>query len=265
LYEGTVKKFGDKVYIRTLPDITVSTYNKGQKLNVESPSAANKTLSIDKGSYFSFLLEDVDEVQSDLDRLSAWTETAGKQLQENVDQTVLQGIYASGHASNMGITAGVKSAGFNLGTSASYISLTKDNILDYICDCGAVLDEQNCPDDGKRWIVMPPIFTNLVKRSDIKDCSMTGDGESAIRNGRIGIIDRFTVYVSNHVKSVTDTYTCFYVMFGHPIGLSFAAQLDKTESITSQDTFGKIVRGLMVYGYGVTKSEAIGCLYARKG
>lgn len=99
----------------------------------------------------------------------------------------------------------------------------------------------------------------------IKDASLTGDGESVIRNGRIGIIDRFTVYASNHVKSVSDTNTCWYIMFGHPIGLSFAAQLEKTETITYQDTFGRIVRGLMVYGYGVTKSEAIGCLYAHKG
>lgn len=51
LYEGVIKKGGDKVYIRTLPDITVSTYTKGQKLAVQSPSAVNKTLNIDQGKY----------------------------------------------------------------------------------------------------------------------------------------------------------------------------------------------------------------------
>jgi len=264
--EGTIKKYGDKVYIRTLPDITVSTYNKGQKLNVESPSAANKTLSIDSGKYFAFLLEDVDEVQSDLDRLSAWTETAGKQLQEQIDTAVLQGIYASGHASNMGTTAGVDSAGFNLGAySGSGLPITKSNIIDYIADCASVLDEQNCPDDGKRWIVLPPLFTNLISKSDLKDASLSGDGESIARNGKLGIIANMTVYKSNHVKSVSDTNTCWYCPFGHPMAISFASQLDKTETITSQDTFGKIVRGLMVYGYSVTKTEALGILYGYKG
>jgi hypothetical protein len=260
-----IKKGGDKVYIRTLPDITVSTYTKGQKLAVQSPSTTNKTLNIDQGRYFAFLVEDVDKVQSDLDMLSAWTETAGKQLTESIDQAVLQGIYASAHASNMGTTAGVTSSAYDMGTSGSQIALTKDSIVDKIAECASVLDEQNVPNDGKRWMVLPPVFTNLLIRSDLKDVSMTGEGSSPIRNGIWGKVDRFTIYQSNHVKSVTDTYTTWYCMFGHPLALSFAAQLEKTETIKSQDTFGDIVRGLMVYGYGVTKTEALGVLYARKG
>ena len=270
-YEGTIKKGGDKVYIRTLPDIDVSTYTKGQRLVVQSPTTTNKTLNIDQGMYFSFLLEDVDEVQSDIERVNAWSETAARQMQVKIDQAILQAIYTSGHASNQGATAGVKSASFDLGVLTAPLALDKTNVLDTIANAGAVLDEQNVPDDGKRWMVLPPIFTNLISRSDLKDASLSGDGESILRNGRMGIIDRFTIYKSNNLYSVADTIsatsasvTDWYPIFGHPIALTFASQLEKTESIKSQDTFGTIIRGLEVYGYSVVKTEAMGNLCAYK-
>jgi hypothetical protein len=107
-------------------------------------------------------------------------------------------------------------------------------------------------------------MAGMLKKSDLKDASMTGDGQSVLRNGRLGMIDRFTLYQSNNTYSLTDTVTCWYVPFGHPKALTFASQITKSEKLRATDTFGDLVRGLNVYGFKVVNDDALGELYVRR-
>jgi len=267
MYEGDIKKFGDVVNIRTYPSITIGNYVKGQALDIQVPSSTPTSLTINKGKYFNVLVDDVDEAQSDINLLDEFAKAAGEDIAVAIDRDVLQNVYSSADTDNVGTTAGVSSGGFDLGESTDPVLLTKVNILDTIVDANSVLDEQNVPDD-ERWIVLPPIFTNLISKSDLKDCSMTGDKESIIRNGKIGKIDNMTIYMSNNLYSVTDgttSNTCWYCLFGHPIAISFAEQLVETYIERANNTFGKFLRGLHVYGYDVTKAEGLGYIYAEKG
>ena len=84
--------------------------------------------------------------------------------------------------------------------------------------------------------------------------TITGDSTSPLRNGRLGMIDRFTVYMSHNIKK---TGANFDVIAGHKMGFTFASQMTEMETIRSESTFGNIVRGLQVYGYKVVKPEAI--------
>lgn len=165
MYEGQIKKFGDVVNIRTYPDITVGTYAKGQDLDIQVPDSTPTTLTIDKGKYFNFLVDDVDEVQSDIDLVNAFSDTAAEQLKVAIDADVLTGVYSSASADNIGQTAGVISAAFDLGVAGTPETVTKENILDYIVDVNTVLDEQNVP-PSERWITFPPIIAGLIKKSD---------------------------------------------------------------------------------------------------
>jgi len=61
-----------------------------------------------------------------------------------------------------------------------------------------------------------------------------------------------------------DVGTCYYSLFGHRAGLSFASQITETEKLRNPYDFGDIVRGLKVYGYKATKPEAYGVLYCKK-
>lgn len=262
-YEGEIKNQGDKVIIRTVPNITIKDYKKGQKLDNERPESAPVELLIDKAKYFGFELDDIDKVQTDLPLFEKWTTDASEQMKISVDTTVLGSIYADVAAANMGATAGRKSAAFNLGTTGSAVQITKANALDYIVDCGTVLDEQNVPETG-RWMVIPAWMAGLIKKSDLKDASLTGDATSVLRNGRIGMIDRMTLYLSNNVATASDTGTKYYIMFGHKAGLTFASQLSKVRTIELTDTFGSAVQGLNVFGYKVIKPEALGVMYCYK-
>lgn len=265
-YEGEIKDMGDKVNIRTIPSITVSTYQKGLNLATQVPTNAIITLNINQGKYFNVLVDDVDAVQADIRLMDTFTNDATEQMKIAIDTSVLSGVPASAAAANQGLTAGAISTNINLGVAGTPLLVTKINILDVLVDVGQVLDEQNVPETG-RWIVIPSWMAGLIKKSDLKDAAITGDSVSPARNGRLGMIDRFTIYVSNNLTNATDGSfgKAFSCVAGTKDAITFASQVTKMETLRSTSTFGNIVRGLNVFGFLVAKPEALVFLYVAKG
>ena len=258
-YEGEIRRMGDTVNIRTQPNITIREYVKGQNLVVENPDSPKLQLLIDKGEYFSCIEDDIDRVQSDIKLMDMWSKDASEQMKVKIDQRVLTDMLPDIAAANKGATAGQQSAAFNLGTTGSPLTVTKDGasattpVVDLIVDMGTVLDEANVP-ESDRYLVIPARMAGLIKKSELKDASLTGDSTSPVRNGRLGMIDRFTLYVS-HNLSVSSGKTS--IIAGHKMGFTFASQMTEMETLRAQSTFGNIVRGLQVYGYKVVKPEAL--------
>jgi len=258
-YEGEIRSMGDTVNIRTTPEITIRDYVKGQTLTVENPDKPKLQLVIDKGEYFACVEDDVDKVQSDINMMDTWSKDASERMKIKIDQRVLTDLLPDIAATNKGATAGEQSASFNLGTSGAPLTVTKDGassttpVVDLIVDMGTVLDEANAP-EGDRYLVIPAKMAGLIKKSELKDASLTGDGTSVVRNGRLGMIDRFTIYVSHNLYVDSGKYS---LIAGHKMGFTFASQMTEMESLRAESTFGNIIRGLQVYGYKVVKPEAI--------
>lgn len=262
-YEGEIKAHGDTVNIRTTPELTIRSYEKGMTLVVERPDKPKLQLLIDQGDYFSAVEDDVDKVQSDINLMNAWSSDAAEKMKIVIDSKVLTGILPDISALNSGATAGRISGNINLGATGAPLQVTKSNVLDYIVDAGTVLDEANAPESG-RFMVIPAWMAGLIKKSDLKDASLTGDSQTPLRNGRLGMIDRFTLYSSHNLNRVVDsTYNCFSVIAGHKQGITFASQMTNMENLRAESTFGTIIRGLQVYGYKVVKPEALAKLYVR--
>lgn len=265
-YEGEIKNQGDKVIIRTKPTISISDYKADGVLGVQRPVGSSLELLIDKGKYFNLILDDVMEIQSDLNQMSMWADDASEQFKIVIDTDVLAGILGAANAKNKGTTAGKVSGGINLGVTGTPLALVNEaptggevEVLDAILRLGQALDEQNIPETG-RWVVMPTWMATLVKRSELRQAYLSGDGVSMLRNGRIGMVDRFTLYTSNLLPSgvaggLAAGETVVYA--GHSHGLTFASQFTKTETLRSTETFGQLVRGLQVYGYKVLDDIAI--------
>lgn len=263
-YEGEIKAHGDKVQIRLTPEVTVRPYQKGMNLTVERPDKPKITLEIDQGEYFACIEDDVDKVQADINLMDEWSKDASEKMKLAIDAKVLTNILPDISTFNMGATAGRISQSINLGSAGAPVQVTKTNVLDLLVDAGTVLDEANAPESG-RFLIIPAWMAGLIKKSDLKDASLTGDSSSVLRNGRLGMIDRFTLYTSHNLNSVVDsTYRCFSVIGGHKMGLTFASQMTEMDSIRAESTFGNIVRGLQVYGYKVVKGEALTKLYVRQ-
>lgn len=253
-YEGEIKDHGDKVIIRTVPDITIRDYVKGQDLIYDEPESPAVELNIDHGKVFAFKAHDVDKKQSDIKYVDSWSQDGSDRMKIKVDSDILATIPADAHAQNRGDAAGLKSQDINLGTSAAPLLVNKNNILDVLVDFATVLDEQNVP-DSNRWVVLPPRICGLIKKSDLKDASITGDGQSILRNGRIGMIDRFKIYSSNNVNVASSK---FDIVFGHKSALTFAGQITEMESLRNPNQFGDLIRSLFVFGYETIKSESLG-------
>lgn len=256
-YEGEIKRMGDTVNIRTTPEVTIRSYVKGQTLTVESPDKPKIQLGIDKGEYFACIEDDIDKVQTDIKLMDEWSKDASERMKIRIDQRVLTDILPGVAAINKGANAGRISANINLGTIGSPRALTATGataILDYIVDLGTVLDEANCP-ESNRYLVISARMAGMIKKSDLKDASLAGDGTSILRNGRIGMIDRFTIYMSHNLK--IDTGGKINVIAGHKMGFTFASQMTEMETLRAESTFGNIVRGLQVYGYQTVKPEAL--------
>jgi hypothetical protein len=264
-YEGEIKNVGDKVIIRTVPDITIRDYVKGQALVIQRPEAPNKELPIDKAKYFNFICDDIDKHQTDIKLMNSFSDDAGQQMAISIDTGVLADIYADAVAANKGATAGKISLNINLGAAGAPLAVGKATILEVMVDCRTVLGEQNIPKNS-RFFVMPEWMSGMIMKSDLKDASLAGDGTSIMRNGRLGVIAEFTLYESNLLTSASDAgKTAFHCIVGQKSALSFAAQMTKMESLRAESTFGTLVRGLNVYGYETLKGEALIDLYAYNG
>lgn len=267
-YEGEIKNEGDTVKIRTKPTITIKDYRADGDLEVERPVGSVIDLNIDQGKYFNLILDDVMEVQSDLNLMSMWADDASEQFKITVDTAVLLAMLGQADAKNRGTTAGKITSSINLGATTTPLAVqiseptatfTQVSVLDAILRMGQALDEQNIPETG-RWLVVPTWFATMIKRSPLSQAYLSGDSVSMLRNGRLGMIDRFTLYSSNLLPfgTAAGLQSTEYVLYaGHAHGLTFASQFTKLETIRSERTFGNLLRGLQVYGYKVIDGKAL--------
>jgi hypothetical protein len=266
-YEGEIKNQGDKVKIRTKPTITISDYLADGELAIQRPAGNVIELNIDKGKYFNTILDDVMDIQSDLNLLSMWSDDAAEQMKITIDTDVLEGILDTATAvTNRGATAGAISANINLGITTAPLALAARSpgageveIVDALLRLGQVLDERNIPETG-RWVVLPTWAATLIKMSELREAYLSGDGTSMLRNGRIGMVDRFTLYTSNLLPTgvAGGLAAGEYAMYaGHSHGLTFASQMTKMETLRSEHTFGTLMRGLQVFGYKTVDGHAL--------
>lgn len=264
-YEGEIKSKGDSVVIRTVPSMAVRDYEIGGGLQYDTPTSDSVELQIDRAKYFAFKISDIDKHQSDLNLMDKWSTDGGEQMKIAIDGTILGEAYADADAMNAGASAGAESGDINLGATGAPVEITKDNVLDIVVDMGTVLDEQNVPETG-RWLVLPAWLAGMLKKSDLRDASAMGDSTSAVRNGRLGMLDRFMVYTSNNLSRTLDnTKNVTNVMFGHKKALTFASQMTEMDTLKNPNDFGSLIRGLNVFGFEVIDPKAMGHLYAVKG
>lgn len=258
-YEGEIKEQGDKVIIRTTPDVAIFDYTKGQVLPVQNPQPNVIEFPIERAKGWNVHIDDIDKFQTDLAYLENWSGDAAQQMKIAWDRDFLSDVYADADAANTGANAGAISGNINLGvvggtavTIGTGSGQTKP--IEFLLKVAQVFDEQNTPEDDRK-IVVPAWFTARLKNSDIKDASLTGDSKSALRSGRVGMIDRLEVFNSNLLPKAGSNWTGIAC---HRSAISFAAQLTKNEILDKlEQTFGSRARGLAVADWKVLKPQQL--------
>jgi len=277
-WQGEISGIGDTVIINTIPSINIYSYSVGQTLNYDVPAPSTITLTITKGKYFGVNVNNLLEMQAKPKLMDMFTNDAAEQMKIQIDKDIMYSNFNQGAAGNQGVAAGQISGAYNLGSDTAPVTLSAANILGYITSMSSVLDEANVP-ESDRFLVISPSERQLLMASPLAQAQFMGDGESALRNGRIGVIDRFTVYVSNLIPRGAAAKTWMNpntgldsasgsalkrhaILAGHKSGITFASQIAKVESLQNPNDFGTLVRGLNVYGSSVVQPNAITMMVA---
>jgi len=285
-WQGEIAGMGDKVIINTAPTISVTNYTAGSTLSYQVPQADVQEMNIDKGKAFAFQINDVLDYQSKPNLLDMFSADAGEQMKIAIDSNVIYNTVFSAAAANQGTGAGVKSASYSLGTSGAPIALNATagdaaNVLTKILQLSSVLDEQNVP-ESDRFLLIDPSTRALLMNTNLAQAQFMGDSSSIVRNGKIGVIDRFTVYVTNQLPFAAANATVWtsgdgtettqaattnaarrkMIVAGHKSAITFASQITKMETIRNPNDFGDYIRSLNVYGFKVVKPEGLAVLIA---
>ena len=299
-YSGDIANFGDSVKIIKEPEITINSYARGTTLATQALTDADFTMVVDQANYFQFAIDDIEEAHSHVNFMDLATDRAGFRLRDEFDREVLG--YLAGwewtgsvwqRRSAVSGTKQTAAAGVDELLAANKLDITdfggsdlavasEETSIPLAAGGGAggitsplqvlnriarKMDQANVDTEG-RWIVVDPVFAEILMDENSKLINRDFGGGEELRNGRMpGTIRGFRVYKSNNLPYLgtgTDTTlstgseTNFgIVVAGHDSAVATAEQIAKTESFRSPETFADIVRGMQLYGRKILRSEAL--------
>ena len=299
-YAGEISSVGDSVKIIKEPDITVSTYARGTALSTQALTDADFTMVVDQANYFQFAIDDIEEAHSHINFMNLAVDRAAFKLRDTFDEDVLG--YMSGWGGGAGSWArNTTLRGTKADSNAGSDELLAANKLD-ITDFGGsdiggtgevtsipvqvgggaggitsplaimnriarLMDQANVDTDG-RWMVVDPVFAEVLNDENSKLINADFGGEGELRNGRMpGTIRGFRIYKSNNLpylgtgagtSASAGSETNFGVIIaGHDSAGAVADNIAKTETFRSPTTFADVVRGMQVYGSKILRPEAL--------
>ena len=194
-YEGEISGLGNKVNIRSVPAVTVADYSGS--LSYADVTSGTIELIIDKAKSYAFKVDDILREQADIDFMNEAANDAAQNMKIAIEQDVFANVAAGSSLTDVNATPS---------------NLTSSNILGFILDAGQTLDENNIPEDN-RYMIISPAAATLLKQSELRQAYLTGDNVSPLRNGFIGTVDRFNMYVSNNLVTASGVTSGLY---GHP-------------------------------------------------
>jgi len=305
-YFGEIANMGDSVKIIKEPEVSVQSYARGTQITAQDLNDEDFTLVVDQANYYAFKIDDIEAAHSHVNFMSMASDRAAYRLRDQYDQDVLgylTGFQQSAKHANASV-ARTTAPGTKALTEAgadellTSMNLRKDSFgnittasagdhsiplaarlpgatamptataspLMVIARMGRLLDQQFVDTTG-RWLVVDPVFFELLKDEDSR--LLNSDfGGSGLQNGLvINNLHGFRVYVSNNLPKIgtgpgttgTANQNSNYgvIVAGHEAAVATAQQITKTESYRDPDSFADIVRGMHLYGRKILRPEAI--------
>ena len=305
-YFGEIANQGDTVRIMKEPEISVSAYARGTSIAAQDLVDNDFQLVVDKSNYFAFKMDDIEEAHSHIDFMDLSTDRAAYRLADQYDQEVLgylsgykqsalhgaadtvndtvNGTKANTAAGNdelLAVNKLNKGAFGNITTAsagdhsiplaprlpgATAQSTATATPLQVIARMGRLMDVQNVDSRG-RWIVLDPVFIEMLKDEDSRVLNADFGGAGLMNGLILNNLHGFRVYSSNNLPSVgtgagtsgTDNQNTNYgvIVAGHDSAVATAEQINKVETYRDPDSFADIVRGMHLYGRKILRPEAI--------
>jgi hypothetical protein len=306
-YFGEIAAQGDTVNIIKEPEISVKEYTRGTQVTAQDLDDEDFSLVIDKANYFAFKMDDIEEAHSHVNFMELATNRAAYRLADQYDQEVLgylsgfkqASLHAVASAVNTTTNGDVAVATAGTDELLSSMKLNKGSFGNItttsagahsipltarmpgatslptataspamvVARMARLLDQQQVDTQG-RWLVVDPVFMEILRDEDSR--FMNGDfGESGgLRNGLfINNFHGFRVYTSSNLPAVgtgagtsgtaNQNSNFGVIVAGHDSAVATAEQINKTETYRDPDSFADIVRGMHLYGRKILRPEAI--------
>ena len=306
-YFGEISAQGDTVRIIKEPEISVSSYARGQAITAQDLDDEDFSLVVDKANYFAFKIDDIEEAHSHVNFMQLATDRAAYRLADQHDQEVL-GYLAGYKQTNLHEQADTVNDTVN-GTKAvstagsdellasmklnkgDFGNITTASAGDHSIPVAArlpgatalptasvspamlvarmarLLDQQQV-DKANRWIVVDPVFMEVLRDEDSRFMNADYGEAGGLRNGLVlNNFHGFRVYTSSNLPAVgtgpgttgTANQNTNYgaIVAGHDSAVATAEQINKTETYRDPDSFADIVRGMHLYGRKILRPEAI--------
>jgi hypothetical protein len=265
-YEGEISGPGDSVHITSLADPTISSYAPNSTLTYQVLVDAGQTLQIDQAKAWAVQVDDVDRRQA-MGDMQTWMEgRAAYRIADTADQ-FLAALYTGAAAANI---LGTSAAPL---TPATFASATPaDFYTKVVLPLKVLLGQQNVPDDGNRYLIVPPWARGLLEQTQafIAFPGNNGDAGDVMQRGYFGKVGGFNLMESNNVVNANPSYNTggangvYAIQAGHRDAITYAEQIVQTEALRAQATFADLVRGLHVYGAKVIRPEALAVAYTAR-
>ena len=306
-YFGEISAQGDTVKIIKEPEISVSSYARGTQISAQDLDDEDFSLVVGKANYFAFKIDDIEEAHSHVNFMDLATNRAAYRLADQHDQEVLgylsgfkqSALHADADTVNDQVngTKAVTTAGSDeLLTSMklrkdSFGNITTSSAADHSIPVAArlpgatalptataspamvvarmarLLDQQQVDKQG-RWLVVDPVFMEIMADEDSRLLNADYGESGALRNGLVlNNLHGFRVYSSSNLPSVgtgsgttgsaNQNTNYGVIVAGHDSAVATAEQINKTETYRDPDSFADIVRGMHLYGRKILRPEAI--------
>jgi hypothetical protein len=149
---------------------------------------------------------------------------------------------------------------------AASLSNTTVSPLSVVARMARIMDQANVDSRG-RWIVLDPVFVEMLKDEDARVLNADFGGTGLMNGLVLNNLHGFRVYVSNNLPylgtgpaetGTTAQETNFGVIVaGQDEAVASAEQINKVENYRDPDSFADIVRGMHLYGRKILRPEAI--------
>lgn len=246
-YEGQLAS-GNTVHIGGIVDVAVKDYKKGL---VEDPDNPGQTLprttvpdevqdtgldlKIDNEKSFDFYVDDIDAAQARGVGLENYTRSAAIGLAEDTEQYLTALLTTQGTA--IPGTAAVTS------WEAAYSA---------VLDVREALTKAKVPGAGRVLIVNAGFERQLLSDGGKLTAFDTSGSGAGLQEATIGRLLGFQVITSPWLDNTKPTAIGLYTP-----ALAFVSQIAKTEALRGNTKFADRVRGLHVYGGGITRPTAV--------
>jgi len=306
-YFGEIAAQGDTVKIIKEPEVSVKSYSRGTQVAAQDLDDEDFSLTIDKANYFAFKIDDIEEAHSHLNFMDMATNRAAYRLADNHDQEVLgylagykQGtVHTNADTVNTTVNGSIAVATAGTDELLTSMKLRKDSFGNITTSSAGdhsiplaprlpgatalptavaspamvvarmkrLLDQQQVDSQG-RWLVVDPVFLEILADEDSRFMNADFGESGALRNGLvINNFHGFRLYSSSNLPAVgtgagtsgsaNQNTNYGVIVAGHDSAVATAEQINKTESYRDPDSFADIVRGMHLYGRKILRPEAI--------